>query len=80
MLYTLPPSHIQKTLAFFAPTTYQITSDATTSYCGPKYGSSTDEAWFSSEIWQIGEREANSDIQAGNVVVYESGEESLASL
>lgn len=38
------------------------------------------QAWFWTEEWQAGEREADADIKAGRGTVYNSGEEFLASL
>lgn len=38
------------------------------------------EAWFWSEQWQAGEREADADIASGNGTHHASGEDFLASL
>jgi hypothetical protein len=38
------------------------------------------QAWYWTEEWQAGEREADSQIAAGEGTVYDSGEEFLAAL
>lgn len=38
------------------------------------------QAWFWTEEWQAGEREADAEIAAGLGTVYDSGEEFLAAL
>ena len=46
----------------------------------PKKLVDASQAWFWSEAWQKGERQASQDIKAGRVEVSESSEEFLGSL
>jgi AbrB family looped-hinge helix DNA binding protein len=39
-----------------------------------------DQAWFWTEEWQAGEKEASEQIAAGNMTVFQSGDEFLAHL
>jgi len=46
----------------------------------PKRLIEASQAWFWTDAWQAGEREASADIDAGLVTRYESGDELLRSL
>ncbi|MBF6604239.1 MAG: AbrB/MazE/SpoVT family DNA-binding domain-containing protein [Chloroflexi bacterium] len=46
----------------------------------PKRLIEASQAWFWTDAWQAGEREASADIDAGRVTRYESGDELLRSL
>ncbi|MHB8460586.1 MAG: AbrB/MazE/SpoVT family DNA-binding domain-containing protein [Candidatus Limnocylindrales bacterium] len=46
----------------------------------PKRLIEASQAWFWTDAWQAGEREASADIDVGSVTRYESGDELLRSL
>jgi len=74
------PEEIRRTLRLKEGDLVEVVVEEGSIVLRPKKLIEASQAWFWTDAWQAGEREASADIEAGNVTRFDSDDEFLGSL